>query len=91
MEFDYFNFDYDLFEKLIKSDPSSMTYSFDSFQHYAGIVILDSQDDNVRYYTWDNPHLHTMSDYRTYTQYRFNNEVHLQEPNRTCEHEEYWL
>lgn len=91
MEFDYANFDYGLFEKLIKSDTSSMTYPFDALQHFAKIIVLDSPDGNVRYYTWDAPHLHTMSDYRTYTQYRFNKEVHFQEPNRTGEYEEYWL
>ena len=90
MEFDYANFDYGLFEKLIKSDTSSMTYPFDSLQHYAKIIILDSPDGNVRYYTWDNPHLHTMSDYRTCTQYRFNNEIHFQELDRTGEYEDYW-
>lgn len=91
MEFDYANFDYGLFEKLIKSDTSSMTYPFDSLQHYAKIFILDSPDCNVRYYTWDNPHRHTMSDYRTYTQYRYKNEIHFQEPVGTSQNEDCWF
>lgn len=81
LPFDPNVFDYDLFEQIVKSDASSMNYNFDSIQHYARIHIIDSPDGNVRYYTWDYPHTHAMSDFHTITQYRWNGKVFCQKPN----------
>lgn len=53
----------------------------DSLQHYALMRIIDSPDGNVRYYTWENPHAHSMSDFNTITQYRWNGKIYYQKPN----------
>lgn len=81
LPFDRHAFDYDLFEQIVRSNASSMNYSFDSLQHYAKIKIIDSPDGNVRYYTWDYPHAHTMSDFHTIIQYRWNGNVYCQKPD----------
>ena len=81
LPFDRHVFDYDLFEQIVRSNASSMNYPFDSLQHYANIDIIDSPDGNVRYYTWDYPHAHTMSDFHTIIQYRWNGKVLCQKPD----------
>lgn len=81
LPFDRHAFDYDLFEQIVRSNASSMNYPFDSLQHYANIDIIDSPDGNVRYYTWDYPHAHTMSDFHTIIQYRWNGMVLCQNPD----------
>lgn len=78
MKFDYFNFDYDLFEKVVMSDTSSMSYPFDSICYYADINILDSQDGKLRFYVWEPPHDGRGSDAHTFTQYRWNGEIRWQ-------------
>lgn len=80
LPFEPLAFDYDLFEQIVRSNASSMNYPFDSLQHYANIDIIDSSDGNVRYYTWDYPHAHTMSDFHTIIQYRWNSNVYCQKP-----------
>jgi len=73
-------FDYDLFQQVILSDPSSMFYPFDSIVKYANITIADSEDGLVRIYTWERPHSHGMSDFETLTQYRWKGKVKIQDP-----------
>lgn len=78
MKFDYFNFDYDLLEKIIMSDTSSMSFSFDSICHYADVSILDSEDGNIRFYVWEPPHDWRGSDGHTIVQYRWDGNIHWQ-------------
>lgn len=73
-------FDYDLFQQVILSDTSSMSYPFDSIVKYANITIADSDDGLVRIYTWERPHNHTMSSFETITQYRWKGKVKIQNP-----------
>ena len=73
-------FDYDLFQQVVLSDTSSMSYPFDSIVKYANITIADSDDGLVRIYTWERPHVHAMSTFETITQYRWSGKVKIQDP-----------
>ena len=82
----YAEFDYELFQQVILSDNSSMSYPFDSIVQYANITIADSDDGLVRIYSWEEPHPWTMSDYTELIQYRWEGTVLIQ-GEMDCEEE----
>lgn len=74
------DFDYNILSKVFMADPSSMEYPFDSICHYANVRLTDSDDGKVRFFTWEEPHFWTMSDYQYIVGYRWNDSVLFQIP-----------
>lgn len=79
-------FDYDLFKQIVLSDTSSMTYPFDSLMQYANITISDSDDGQLRAYSWEPGHDWQLSDYHNVFQYRWEGAIKTCEPE--CEGED---
>ena len=79
-------FDYDLFKQIVLSDTSSMTYPFDSLIQYANITISDSDDGQLRAYSWEPGHEWQLSDFHNVFQYRWENDIKTCEPE--CEGED---
>ena len=75
-EGDEIAFDYDLFGDAVRAFPEeSMEYGFDRIRELADIDIFDSDDGNVRVYSWDYPQLGTMGSYGNLVQYRWRRKV----------------
>ena len=79
-------FDYDLFKQIVLSDTSSMAYPFDSLMQYANITISDSDDGQLRVYSWEPGHSWQLSDYHNVFQYRWEGTIKTCEPE--CEGED---
>ena len=70
------DFDYFLFEDAIHAYPEeAMDYGFERLKELTSIEVFDSDDGNVRIYSWTNPSMATMGDYGCILQYRWKGKV----------------
>lgn len=76
MDNDFDEFDYFIFEEAINSFPEeSMSYGFDRIKELTSIEIFDTDDGNVRVYSWVYPPQGTMGSYGNIIQYKWHGKV----------------
>lgn len=73
---DYDEFDYDLFEEAVRAFPEeAMNYDFDRIKEWTSVEIFDTDDGNVRVYSWTYPPEGTMGTYGNILQYKWRGKV----------------